>query len=507
MRDGDTILSDGGMFELGFFSLGNSKNRYLGIWYKKISNRTVVWVANRDAPLNSTSGMFQVSSDGILQLLSDGDTIWSSSFVSLRNIAPVAQLLDNGNLVVRDEHSTDQQIFIWQSFDYPGDTILPGMKFGKDLVTGIDRRWMSWKSLDDPSPGRYTAWMDTNGFPQIFVGQGKDLHLRFGPWNGNTFSGMPKLRANPTSVNVFVINEREIYFRFEVDSSIITRIYMNPEGGVARMNWVNRSQSWFPILTVAPIDSCSPYGVCGPYATCNPNNLPVCSCMGGFEPKRPEEWNVSYWSSGCLRRTSLDCGSGDGFRRISGVKFPDTRRSWYNLSMTLGECEMACTMNCSCTAYANIYIRNGGSGCLLWFDELMDLRDCDETQSFYIRMAVSELSSLTTLESGSNNKKRMIIAFVSTSIFLVLVGLFLAMHARNKKKRSYMNRQDSVNEGRKGDAELPSFSLSKIAKSTSNFSITNKLGEGGFGPVYKGVLGGWTRNSCEAIVKNFYTRD
>ena len=44
---------------------------------------------------------------------------------------------------------------------------------------------------------------------------------------------------------------------------------------------------------------------------------------------------------------------------------------------------------------------------------------------------------------------------------------------------------DSMNEGRKEDAELPSFSLSEIAKATSNFSITNKLGEGGFGPVYK----------------------
>ena len=35
IRDGEAITSAGGSFELGFFSLGNSKNRYLGIWYKK----------------------------------------------------------------------------------------------------------------------------------------------------------------------------------------------------------------------------------------------------------------------------------------------------------------------------------------------------------------------------------------------------------------------------------------------------------------------------------------
>ncbi|XP_047944514.1 G-type lectin S-receptor-like serine/threonine-protein kinase SD1-1 isoform X1 [Salvia hispanica] len=38
------------------------------------------------------------------------------------------------------------------------------------------------------------------------------------------------------------------------------------------------------------------------------------------------------------------------------------------------------------------------------------------------------------------------------------------------------------------DAELPFFSLSTVLKATDNFSDKNKLGEGGFGPVYMGVL-------------------
>lgn len=41
------------------------------------------------------------------------------------------------------------------------------------------------------------------------------------------------------------------------------------------------------------------------------------------------------------------------------------------------------------------------------------------------------------------------------------------------------------NEGQKEDLEFPSFDLSTIASATDNFSIHNKLGEGGFGPVYK----------------------
>lgn len=35
------------------------------------------------------------------------------------------------------------------------------------------------------------------------------------------------------------------------------------------------------------------------------------------------------------------------------------------------------------------------------------------------------------------------------------------------------------------DLELPVFDLFKISKATSNFASQNRLGEGGFGPVYK----------------------
>ncbi|PKI51136.1 hypothetical protein CRG98_028423 [Punica granatum] len=36
--------------------------------------------------------------------------------------------------------------------------------------------------------------------------------------------------------------------------------------------------------------------------------------------------------------------------------------------------------------------------------------------------------------------------------------------------------------------ELPAFDLAMIINATGNFSANNKLGEGGFGPVYKGTL-------------------
>jgi hypothetical protein len=46
-------------------------------------------------------------------------------------------------------------------------------------------------------------------------------------------------------------------------------------------------------------------------------------------------------------------------------------------------------------------------------------------------------------------------------------------------------RKDCDNGGGKNDMELLIFDLAAIANATNNFSNNNKLGEGGFGPVYK----------------------
>ena len=39
--------------------------------------------------------------------------------------------------------------------------------------------------------------------------------------------------------------------------------------------------------------------------------------------------------------------------------------------------------------------------------------------------------------------------------------------------------------GGKKEVDLPLFSFASVSLATDNFSHTNKLGEGGFGPVYK----------------------
>jgi hypothetical protein len=180
IRDGGTLVSAGGSFQLGFFSPSNSKSRYVGIWYV-ISPEIVVWVANKNTPLNDHSSTLKVTGDGVLVLLnSTNDIVWSSN-TSRTPENPVVQLLDTGNLVVKDRNDDNKDKLLWQSFDYPCDTYLPEMKLGWDLVTGLDRFLSSWKSMDDPAQGEYSIRIDPRGLPQRVLMKGDSIKTRAGP--------------------------------------------------------------------------------------------------------------------------------------------------------------------------------------------------------------------------------------------------------------------------------------------------------------------------------------
>lgn len=50
--------------------------------------------------------------------------------------------------------------------------------------------------------------------------------------------------------------------------------------------------------------------------------------------------------------------------------------------------------------------------------------------------------------------------------------------------------RDFIEETQEEDLELPLFSLETVSAATNEFSFENKIGQGGFGPVYK-VISSW----------------
>ncbi|CAL2254331.1 unnamed protein product [Prunus armeniaca] len=166
-----------------------------------------------------------------------------------------------------------------------------------------------------------------------------------------------------------------------------------------------------------------------------------------FSPRSLENWNLNEYSQGCELRKPLNCKN-DGFATYPGLKLPDTTHNWLDKSMNFKECRAKCLSNCSCSAHTNLDVRRGGSGCAIWFDDLVDIKQMPGgDQDIYIKISASELGKM-----------------------------------KNIREKNFDF--ECGNE----DMELKTFNLATVSRATDNFSNNNKLGKGGFGPVYKGIL-------------------
>ncbi|ESR65287.1 hypothetical protein CICLE_v10007779mg [Citrus x clementina] len=431
IRDGEKLVSSSQRFELGFFSPGKSKSRYLGIWFRKVPD-TVVWVANRDRPISDHNAVLTISNNGKLVLLNQTNgTIWSTNASSeVKN--HVAQLRDDGNLVIRDNSSVNTtENYLWQSFDYPTDTLLQDMKMGWDLKNRRERYLSSWRSDDDPSPGKFTNRLDIHVLPKMCTFNGSVKYTCTGEWTGDGFVSALS-NTNFLYKQFLVENQDEISYWYEpYNRPSIMTLKLSPSGFVTRQLWNEDSNEWDELFSI-PDDYCGKYGYCGANTICGPDQKPMCQCLEGFRLK--SQFNQTGPIK-CERSHSSECIKGDQFIKLDNIKAPDFIEVSLNQSMNLQQCAAECLKNCTCKAYANSNVTEG-SGCLMWFGELLDA-------------------------------SRPIRNFTGQSVYL---------------------RQPASGPDKSKDSWLPLFSLASVAAATENFSMECKLGEGGFGPVYKGRL-------------------
>ncbi|KAB1202885.1 hypothetical protein CJ030_MR8G027820 [Morella rubra] len=453
-------------------------------------DKFVVWVANRGSPINDSSGFLMINGTGSLPLLSQNKTVVWSTSPSRQSQNLLLQLLDSGNLVLRDERSDNPEDSVWQSFDYPSDTLLPGMKHGWDLRRGLNRRLTSWKNWEDPSPGDFTFEVELHNYPDVYIWKGSQIFYRTGPWNGIGSSGLPSLISNSIFQFTYFTSEVEVYFMYTLKKkSVITRMVVNQsDTHIQRYTWIDTEKIW-NLYSTLPKDLCDSYARCGAYGNCIVSDFPVCQCLKGFRPKSEEQWVLTEWSQGCVRKKPLSCQEKlkRGFVKFAGLKLPDTKNTWVDRSINLKECRIKCLDNCSCMAYTNVNITGGGTGCVIWFGDLLDIRQFDTGgQDLYIRMDASEL------ESADGRKKKIaaiVVASVAVVSGLLLGGCYVFRSRKNAKEAA--EKSEKLGQGRDGqeeDMELPILNLSIIARAIDGFSLDNKLGEGGFGPVYKGLL-------------------
>uniref|UniRef100_A0A6N2MF11 Receptor-like serine/threonine-protein kinase n=1 Tax=Salix viminalis TaxID=40686 RepID=A0A6N2MF11_SALVM len=498
-----TLVSQTGIFELGFFRPGTWDNIYLGIWHRNFEDKTIVWVANRESPSNDpASSKLELLSDGNLVLLKNfTETIWSTALSSSMPNTTKAEavILDDGNFVIRD--GSNPSTIYWQSFDYPTDTWLPGAKLGINKHTGQVQRLISWKNSEDPAPGMFSVGIDPNGSSQFFIEWNRShRYWSSGEWNGESFSLIPEMRLNFIFNYSYVSNENESYFTYSLyNTSLLSRLVISVSGQIQQQSWIEGPWTWF-LFWSQPKTPGEVYGFCGVFGVFHENSSSYCECLKGFKPLLQNDW-----SSGCVRKSPLQCqnkksiGKEDGFLEMSDLALPANSKTYQKVSA--GRCRLDCIEKCSCMAYAY----NNNNGCSLWEGDLINLQQSGAADGragaeIYIRLAASE----PELQIGNGSTRTALAVAIPT--ILITLGLFMYFRCLWKGKLtrkghdimlfdfdtnpgSTNNESSSVDNRKKRwskNMELPLFSYESVSVATGQFS--DKLGEGGFGPVYKGKL-------------------
>ncbi|XP_066347426.1 G-type lectin S-receptor-like serine/threonine-protein kinase At2g19130 [Miscanthus floridulus] len=478
----ERLVSSNGKFALGFFQTNNNNstnttsNSHLGIWFHKVPKLTPVWSANGDNPVSSrASPELMISDDGNLVITAHGTKVWSTQANITANNT-VAVLLADGNLVLRSS-SNSSDVF-WQSFDYPTDTLLPGAKLGRNKVTGLNRRFVSRRNLNDQAPGVYS----------IGLAPGLDESMRLswkssteywssGEWNGRYFNAIPEM-SDPAYCNyMFVTSDQEFYFSYTlVNESTIFQVVLDVSGQWKVRVWDWGRNDWVT-FSYSPRSQCDVYAVCGAFTICSNNANPLCSCMKGFSVRSPEDWELEDRTGGCIRNTPLDCNDSNKGTSMADKFYPmpfsrlPSNGIGIQSATSAKACEGFCLSSCSCTAYSY-----GQGGCSVWHDDLTNVAADDSGEIIYLRLAAKEVQSWKDRKHGMNISVSVAVG-VST---VTLAFIFLIVIWRSSKRSSHPVDSDQ------GGIGIIAFRYIDIKRATNNFS--EKLGAGGFGSVFKGCL-------------------
>ncbi|KAK4370109.1 hypothetical protein RND71_009584 [Anisodus tanguticus] len=505
---GQTIVSSGGFFELGFFRPGNSSKYYIGIWYKNIALQTVVWVANREKPLDYGAANLTIIQGNLVLLDRFQGVVWSTH--SAKSVTPnnsvIAVLHDDGNLILSDFSDSSTPLILWQSFDYPTDTFLPGAKLGYDKRTQKKQVLVSWKNLNDPTPGLFSLELDPKHNQIVIKWNRTKPYWASGSWNGQTFSSIPEMKLNNIYNYSYTDNENESYFtysRYNTNSTITIRLTMNVLGQIMQLAWSNGYIDWNQFWA-QPSEHCEVYAKCGAFGVCDNANA-SCNCLSGFKPRSDREWNSNEYSGGCVRDQKVQCNATsedkDSFWMNSIMRLPASQET----NITLGEasqCRSTCFTDCSCTAYTY----DGSATCSIWTGNLFNLLQLNKNETgktIFIKRGSPEAQT----KAKKSMKLKAILSSITALMFL-LIGSFSYIYCRRRMEKRADRRKgiqgEQISHWHKIEGEakvlvnnkndevidVPYFHLETILEATDNFSNANKLGQGGFGPVYKGIFPG-----------------
>ncbi|KAL4649556.1 hypothetical protein ACB092_01G022000 [Castanea dentata] len=478
----DILTSPNGDFSAGFYSVGD--NAYcFAIWFS--NSRTVVWMANRDNPVSGKHSKLSLLDTGNL-ILTDATkfnvTVWATNTLSLSSVQLF--LNDTSNLVLCDKEG----IVLWQSFDFPTDTLLPQQLLNRKT------KLVSSRSQTNFSSGFYELSFNNDNLLR-FVYNGLDVsdiywfYSVLEDYNISTlvFDSL----GNLSSSDDFTI------ISADYGAMLHRRLTLDYDGNIRLYSWEEERQSWV-VSWQAIQRPCIIAGACGANSFCSYviGYGRKCSCPPGYKMK-----NRSDWADGCELEVELSCKENESeFLMLSHVDF----YSYYGndfgnfLNYTFDQCRDLCLAACDCIAFEYNFNKEAGySKCYPKTRLLNGYRSPELNGDVYLKLPKSYILSHHnpleefnlncpgdgTLQSGTNSTEKFMLRFACGVGGLEIISFFLAWFLLIKTQKILGVDKQAYDRAAIG---FRKFTYTELKKATKSF--TEEIGRGAGGIVYKGVL-------------------
>ncbi|KAL3379871.1 hypothetical protein AABB24_000501 [Solanum stoloniferum] len=479
-------------FALGFQKIGNESRYLLAIWFNKITDKTIVWSANRNN-LALDGSKVQLSADGRLVLTDPtGQEMWARGMAN--DQLAYGAMLDNGNFVL----ATSSSDTLWQSFNEPTDTILPGQ------VLNQDNSLVSSFSDTNVSSGRFEFILQTDGNLVLYTVNYPAETTNAAYWSpmsvGSGYqvifnqSGFIFLQAkngtliNSISSNVENSRSQSMYHRAILEYDGVFRHYVHPKSsGREPMAWSSLYN--IPDNICLSIRQRTGGGACGFNSLCSigTDQRPRCDCPLGYILDDPND------KLGSCRQNFSEQNCNHESREVESFTFHEMLdTNWpdsdYESHRDVSEdwCRRNCLNDCFCDVaiYSDDNIcwkkryplSNGRVGPTIGGKALIKIRKDNSTVGTPNVEIRKKKNQSTLIISGSV----LLASSVFMNLFLILLALLYIFKfiGKKRKRTAPYSAVPGVN--------LRSFSYKELEQATNGFK--EELGTGAFSTVYKAVL-------------------
>lgn len=477
-NNGLFLSSNNSVFALGFYTALDVELFVLVVIH--LGSSKVVWTANRGLLVNNFDKfVFDRNGDVFLER---GNGLAFSTNTTGESVGSM-ELQDSGNLVLL---AKDKSI-LWQSFSHPTDTLLPGQVFqeGMRLKSFPNRNNLSHYLEFISGDMVLYAGYET---PQLYWSISNDSRKSSNNVTGKVHS------VSLVSNSWDFYNENglllmQFFFSDYNGTNALWAAVLGSDGSISFYN-LQKGNSVTPEATKIPQNSCSIPEPCDPYYVCYFDNW--CQCPSLLS----SEFN-------CKPQTLSTCNSS---KSSVELLFVGEKLTYFALGFVqpllksnLNACQDACLASCSCLV---LFFERASGRCFL-FDEIGSLQRSSAGSPGYISYMKVPNGGDGRLSHASGAERKHIISIVTIVIatILIILGLLYVGFWYHRKKKGFLDfPQDNLEE----DNFLNSlsgapirFSYSDLSQATKNF--TTKIGAGGFGSVYLGVLPDGTRLAVKKL--------